>query len=274
MAKALKPLIAVLLGLSIVALILGIVLFSQRDVLKGRTQKHEQAVVRIASNLHAEGLDPEKLKDYGTMDKALDFVAVSAENRYQELQDTKTDLATTREELTQTKTDLAATKTQLEDAQARIGQLADNLEQKEAELAQANGRVTQLEQDKANLQITIDDLNTQLVRTEEEVRELQDRLATLDNIIKDLEIERGDRRYDVPQGLTGRIMVVNPDWNFVVLNIGSEEGLVPTAEMLVHRGEQFIGKVRVSRVQKTTAIAEIMLDWAQAPLSEGDYVLF
>jgi uncharacterized phage infection (PIP) family protein YhgE len=280
MAKALKPLIIVLLVLSVIALSLGMVLFFQRDVLKGRTQKNEQAIVKIAQNLRVDNFDgarfTDQIKNYEGMQAPLDSITVFAENRYEELQDTKKDLEDTRQDLAKTKTELATTKTELAETQAKVTELTDTIAQKDAELAQASGRITQLEQDKATLQVQIDDLNNQLVKSEEDMRDLQDQVATLNKIVSDLEIEKGGPVLGVPQGLTGKIVVVNPAWNFVILDIGSEQKLVAGAEMMVHRNDQLIGKVRVSSVQKNMAVAEIMADWQQAGQSpnEGDNVLF
>jgi predicted RNase H-like nuclease (RuvC/YqgF family) len=275
MAKALKPLVIVLLVLSIVSLALGIVLFFQRGEIKDRVQKNELAVVKIAENLHIEGLDAaqlaEQLKDVNAMQGALDKVAVSAVNRYEELQNTKADLETTRTELDKTTKELATTKTELSTAQAKVTELTDSLAQKEAEVAQAKSQIDQLQQDKTALQGQIDDLNNQLVKAEEEMRDLQDQVATLDKIVKE---SMGTGPRPLPLGLTGKIAVVNADWNFVVLDIGSDSGLVRDAQMLVHRADKLIGKVKITNVQKSMAIAEIMMDWEQAPIREGDYVLY
>jgi myosin heavy subunit len=275
MAKALKPLVVVLLVLSIVSLVLGIVLFSQRGTIKDRVQKNELAVVKIAENLHMEGLDAaqlaEQLKNIQSMQLALDKVSVSALNRYEELQNTKTDLENTRTELDKTTKELATTKTELSTAQAKVTELTDSLVQKEAEVAQAKSQVDQLQQDKTALQAQIDDLNNQLVKAEEEMRDLQDQVATLDKIVKE-STPTGSR--PLPLGLTGKIAVVNSDWNFVVLDIGADSGLVRDAQMLVHRNDKLIGKVKITNVQKNMAIAEIMMDWEQSPIREGDYVLY
>ncbi|MFH0879512.1 MAG: hypothetical protein V2A34_07335 [Lentisphaerota bacterium] len=274
MAKALRGLIIVLLVLSVVSLVLGMVLFSQRGEIKGRTQTLEQAAVKFAESIRYQNLVRDQLKDPKAMDAALSQLSVAADNQYTELQDTKTDLANTRQDLENTKMELATTKTDLEGAKVQVAEMTEKVAQKDAELAQANGRVTQLEQDKANLQVQIDDLNNQMVKAEEESRDLQDQVATLDKIIKDMEREQGAQNIRMPAGLSGHVLVVNPDWNFVILDIGSEAGLVPTAEMLVHRADELVGKVRISTVKDNLAIAEIITDWEKAPIQEGDRVLF
>jgi chromosome segregation ATPase len=279
MGKALQPLVIVLLILGIISLILGSMLFSQREVLKGRTLVHEEAVVKIAQNLQMEGLDPnritQQMKDYNTMRTPLDLVAVAAQNKHEMLVQTKADLDATRTELANTKTELEGTKNDLAAAQQKIVDLNDTIEKKNIELVEANGRIVQLEQDKNGLQLQIDDLNNQLLKAEDEMRDLQDKIVTLDKVIKDYEAKEGTPgTARVPVGTMGRVLVVNPDWNFVVLDIGSEQGLVPNAEMLVHRKDQLIGKVRIGAVEKTLAIAEILRDWTTQPINEGDYVLY
>jgi hypothetical protein len=64
-----------------------------------------------------------------------------------------------------------------------------------------------------------------------------------------------------PSGTTpqGTIVAVNQAWNFVVLNLGSRQGIARNAEMLVQRGNQLIGKVRVTSVEKSNSIADIIV---------------
>ncbi len=273
MAKALKPLIIALLVLSLFSLILGIVLFAKREALKGRALKSEAAIVQVAEKIHFDTLDKEALKKYETMDGALQPLVAAADNTYETLQNTKKDLEITKTELGKTKDELAATKTELETTKNKVVELTDTIEQKDAEIVQANGRITQLEQDKSNLQMQIDDLNNQLVKSEEEMRDLQDQKNALEKALKDYEALAGGRPLGVPHDLTGKVMVVNPDWNFVVLNIGSQSGLVPNAEMLVQREDRLVGKIRISSVEKSMAVAEILRDWEQAQVEEGDNVI-
>ncbi len=82
---------------------------------------------------------------------------------------------------------------------------------------------------------------------------------------------RGDQG-DI-KGLFGKVLIVNPEWNFVVLDIGSERGLVPAAEMLVHRSDRLIGRVRITSVDEEMAVAEIMGDWEERTIRSGDLVI-
>ncbi len=273
MGKLAKPLIIVVLVLSIVSLVLGITLFTKRETLKDRTQILEDAAVKVAGKLRKE-IDAEALKDPKQMGVQLNLLATYAETTYDELQDTKLDLDNTKQELVQTQDALETAKNDLAASEAEVAELQSEVEAKEVELAQANTRVDQLEEDKAGLQLQIDDMNTKLVESDEEIRDLQDQIATLEQAYENVLVDLGDQPIDVPEGLAGNVVLVNPYWNFVVLDIGGKDGLSANAEMLVHRDDRLIGKVKISSVEDEMAIAEIVTDWEQVPIREGDHVLF
>ena len=270
MGKALKPLVIILLLLSIASLVLGSLLFSKREVLKERTRLHEAGLAQIAGKFHYDQLNVAALKDLEQLQPQLDLMAVAAGNQYDDLQNTKADLAATRTKLAETEQQLADTRSELEVAQNQIVQLNTTIEQKDAEIAQANGRIDQLEQDKIGLQAQIDEVNMELAKKDDEIADLKSAVSTLENILAKID-QKGQPAKLI--GLTGHVMVVNPDWNFVVLDVGGAEGVVPNTEMHVHRDDKLVGKVKVSSVEENTAIADIVKDWEQDSVREGDNVL-
>lgn len=273
MGKLTTPLVIFLLLLSIASLVLGSMLFSQREILKGRTQVLENVAAEIAKNIRYDEFRVADIKEYEKMKAPLKRLAVAADNQRVDLQNTKEELARTEEDLEQTKATLAQTRSDLQQARSQIANLQEEMAIKERELASARGRIDSLENEKVALQVEIDDLNTRLVESEESMRDLQDELAALEAVIARMEGELGNQQR-IPKGLTGRVILVNPYWNFVILDIGSEEGLSEQSEMLIHRGEELVGKVRVTNVKEQLAVAEVITDWEREPVQEGDYVLF
>jgi hypothetical protein len=77
-------------------------------------------------------------------------------------------------------------------------------------------------------------------------------------------------------GLEGRILAVNSSWNFVVLSLGDRNGVVSNAEMIIKRGTQRIGKVRITSVEPSTSIADIVANSISAGLTvqPGDTVIY
>jgi len=78
---------------------------------------------------------------------------------------------------------------------------------------------------------------------------------------------------DLPVGLKGKVVAVDPKWDFIVLDIGSNQGLVERGEMLVDRAGKLVAKVRVTSVEPNRAIANVLPEWKQADVMEGDEVL-
>jgi len=273
MGKLLKPLVIVMLVLSIVSLILGVMLFNKREMLKGRTQKLENAVEKVAQNIRYEDFNKDEIKLYGKMDTPLNQLAVKADIQYEDLQQTRSDLENTKADLARTVNELDGVKRELVDSKEKVEDLETEVENKAVELAQANTEIGQLEDDKGELQVQLDGLSDKLMQAEDVRRDLEDQIVTLEQAIDRIDVAEMPSAKKL-KGLTGKVLFVNPYWNFVILDIGSETGLVPDAQMLVHRDDRLIGKVNISSVEENMAVAEIVNDWEQVPIREGDYVLF
>jgi cell shape-determining protein MreC len=113
--------------------------------------------------------------------------------------------------------------------------------------------------------LSVDQLKTQLAETRKQldVAERENRLLAgkLTALLKRPD-NPGTR--DRPQGggdpgIRGRVLAVNRDYNFVVLNLGARQGVEPNSEMLVMRRGSFIGKIRVSAVEPATTIGDIII---------------
>lgn len=104
--------------------------------------------------------------------------------------------------------------------------------------------------------------NTTLTR---ELRVVKNRLALY---------EGDNQKVELPVGLKGKVTAVDPEWNFVVLDIGEAQGVLERGEMMVHRDGKLVGKVRIVRVESNRSIANVLPGWKQADVLEGDQVLY
>lgn len=278
MSKAIKPLIVILFLLTGFALYLGIDLFEQREKIKTRVVTLEKSAVQVANNIRYEGLNANSLKDHTMTANQLKPLEVAANLQYEELVDTKDVLKTTEEELDQTKETLASTERELDEKKTEIVQLNNDIEARDNQIATLEDDVQNLEDEKTELASKIDDLNEEVLTKENQLADAEAQYATLkedyDEAVKDLyETQRADGSVMTPSDLAGQILSVNAEWNFVVLDIGSEQGLKANAEMLVHRSKDLVGKVRISDVRDEMAVAEILNDWEQLPIRIGDAVI-
>jgi hypothetical protein len=81
-----------------------------------------------------------------------------------------------------------------------------------------------------------------------------------------------DHIVKLPANLKGKILVVDPKWDFVVLNIGDDQGVLSDGELLVSRDGKLVAKVVVRSIQKDRCIANIIPGWKLGEVIEGDEV--
>ncbi len=288
MAKLLKPLVVIVLLVSIAALVIQVaVLFPKRTLIKERTQKLEGGVERLVSTL--KGSLPAETQQavpfasanlkIGTKDELprldgeLNKANQVANAVLQGWTDTKTDLENTRQDLENTRAELENTKAQLEDARTQIVQLNETIRGKDQELAEKSTLIAGLEEEKATLTAQVADLNSQIAGFQEQIAQLEE-----DNAMLKAQLDKLDKEINkestMPAGTSGNIVYANAEWNFVVIDVGSVNGAAAGAQMIVHRNDNMIGKIRLSAVRDNVSIAEVLPEFQKDTVKEGDDVLY
>ncbi len=70
----------------------------------------------------------------------------------------------------------------------------------------------------------------------------------------------------------GRILKVNPDYSFVIVDIGAKEHLSAGDILSVYRDNEFIGRLVIEKVQEGYSAASILPRWRNAQIKENDIV--
>jgi len=194
-------------------------------------------------------------------------------------------LATTSNVLNQTKATLAKTEAELNNTKQQLAASQSNLQKTEGDL---RAEVTKRKDFEAQLEKF-----RQLGYTPEQIVELRNSYKGATDAIAALEDEKkilarqvlewknkylalvgGDEfAPDLPNGTKGKIVAVDPKWNFVVLNIGKDKGILERGILLVHRASKFVGKVRIAEVMENRCIANVMPGTSLNEIQEGDQVL-
>ncbi len=291
MAKLLKPLVVIVLLVSIAALcIQAIVLFPKRTLIKERTQKLESGIDRVVATLkgpqsllseEAKGaaqFSAAKLKigtkeELPNLETELNKANQIANAVLQGWNDTQVDLENTRQDLENTRAELENTKAQLEDARTQIVQLNETIRAKDQELDEKSNVIAGLEDEKATLTAQVADLTAQVASLQDQIAQLEEDKSVLETQLEKCDKEL-HKEITMKPGTAGTIVYANAEWNFVVIDVGSNDGAQATAEMIVHRGDQMIGKIKISAVRDDVSIAEVMTDFQQDTVKEGDHVLF
>jgi hypothetical protein len=205
---------------------------------------------------------------------------VSAEG---ERDKTKKELAKTQDTLKQTTQELADSKSERDKAVAtaaeqvkRAGELSDKLTKTTQERDDAQ---TQLAAYKAT-----GFSSDQVGKLGRALKDSQEAVAIIneEKVVLQRALTRTQARLSLYEGtntfvtlradLRGKILVVDPKWDFVVLNIGENQGVVPDGELLVSREGKLVAKVIVRSVEKNRCIANIVPGWKLGEMIEGDEV--
>jgi hypothetical protein len=196
---------------------------------------------------------------------------------------TKKDLATAKKDLDQSKQELASANTEREKAVAsaaaqikraedlsdKLAKSAQDLDATQTKLAAYVATGVPAEQ--------VGKLNRALKDSQEAVAIANEEKLVLSRTIARLENELSrfvgtNNIVKLRADLRGRILVVDPKWDFVVLNIGQDQGVLNNGEMLVSRDGKLVAKVVVRSLEKNRSIANIIPGWKLGEVIEGDEV--
>jgi vacuolar-type H+-ATPase subunit I/STV1 len=223
---------------------------------------------------HVEGIISERNKQEKRAQTAEDSLAktnkvlASTQNQLKStkatLSETEQQLTSTRRKLTdesaklaETKTDLESTKKDLNDTRIELGAWKNfGLTVDQVKDVIADGKRLKvandvLEEEKLVLQKIID----------KQARQLS-------SLLTNQELEA-----PLPAGLKGNVLVVDPKWDFVVLDVGEKQNVVQNGVLMVSRNGKLIAKIKVVSVQPERCIANIMPQWRLGDVMEGDLAL-
>lgn len=232
--------------------------------------------------------------------------AVSYNTSQQKRQLTK-DLAETTDSLNQTKSKLAQTAKTLDETtkvkeklDATVASLNSEVENVKASLAAADARAIELQTALTNSETQVKEVDAKLAQIQamfgdkppeeivadaeqakkeaddlrNQLRIAEDKLAGIQGQVTKYQAEEELRRKGVsPPGITGKIVAYNSQWNFVVLDVGKNQGLVENSELTIMRNETPIGKIKIASVDQTTSVGDVIRLEANARPNLGDLVI-
>lgn len=217
-----------------------------------------------------------------------------------ELGQTKTDLDQTRASEAKLRTETKNLRAEVEETTRVLGETTNALAQAQAKAQEQQARADRAS---ADLNTVIAERNTAqqelsqwrlFEMTPEQIRnnltrlrdvERQRDVFSVENKSLSRELTRVQSELDrytgliekevpLPPGTKGNVVAVDPKYDFVVIDIGEQQGVLPRAKMLVNRDGKLIGKVQITSVDKNRSVANILPEWKQDEVMEGDQVLF
>jgi len=205
-----------------------------------------------------------------------DWVKVTGEKKKvdKKLTETETELKTTR-------TDLESTKEKLTEASAKAAEQSKLATERAANIVKLTGQLKAAEDELAAWKATgytVDQIPPMVAKVKaltlaNDVFKEENGVLTarIEKLKKELDFCKGGAGDpELPATARGNVLVVDPKWDFLVLDFGSNRGLLERGVLLISRNGSLVAKVRVTNVQNDRCIANIMPGWKLKDVMEGD----
>ncbi|MDD2679547.1 MAG: hypothetical protein PHO03_01920 [Candidatus Omnitrophica bacterium] len=211
----------------------------------------------------------------------------------------------TEAKLNEAQRTLANLDAKLKDATTQITALTTQLQEEKTAKEEALARMTQMQEDLDQQKKLRSDLEKNLNKAQDDVRVIKNQLKKIDTekIRLESKIKNLETKSDVElgkivvspetgqavqteatkvakaassgaaQGLEGKVLVLNKEYNFVVINLGAKDGVAAGELFSVYRGDNYLGDVKVEKVQDVMSAAGFVAGDVKNKVKEGDRVV-
>jgi hypothetical protein len=186
------------------------------------------------------------------------------------------------------------------ETQSKLEQLSADLDQQKEARLDLETRLQQAQDETRSVQSQLQDLNSQKSDLEAKVKELEEKTQNIELgkivVAPDAAQASGKKKEKKPAakatpqaqepapqakeaeasakgGQDGKVLVVNKDYNFVVINLGSRDGIEVGKEFAVYNNGKYLGDVKVEKVHDAMAAAGFVTEGLKDKVSEGDKVI-
>jgi septal ring factor EnvC (AmiA/AmiB activator) len=220
-----------------------------------------------------------------------------AETRLEEskkiISDMETKLQDTQGKIDTLNADLQKEKNAKQEAIAQIDELKSEVDNQKQLRADVEKKLTQAQDDLKKTQGQLKELGTQKTDLESKLKEVQVKAKELE-VKSSSPVELGtvvvnpetgqpasatSEQYvesvsgpqaSSSQGLEGKVLVINKDYNFAVVNLGSRDGINLGSIFSIYHGDQYLGDLKVEKVHDSMAAAGFLSTDVKEKISEGD----
>ena len=178
---------------------------------------------------------------------------------------------------------LGAVQSQLTDLTAKVDIANKAVADKDAQLADLNKKLGDAmpkvgnDPNAGNIAQQIDDLKKQRDELQVVADGLRDQVKGVQGQLAEAQRREAARVQGTSMnGLRGHVLAVDRNWNFVVLDLGDRNGVNNNATMIVQRGGSLVGRLKITSVEPSQSIADIVPNSVPAGVTvqAGDTVVF
>jgi len=233
---------------------------------KAKNLQLQDKLEEITLNLR---ITEKSLDEYKNKSSDLEFQLKLAEGNIEklksELQQEKTDREQTEAKMELLRQDLGQQKGLRSDLEKRLSQTQDDAKKTQAQ-------IRELEAKKQELEARISDLEKQSQGVELGKIVVSPENAPAEVTEKPAKPVVKKEKITATQGPEGKVLVVNKDYNFIVINLGSKDNIGLDDLFSVYHNNKYVGDVRVEKVHESMAAAGFVSSDMKDKVFEGDKV--
>jgi len=204
---------------------------------------------------------------------------------------------------------LSSLEEKLKESEKQISELNNALALEKKSREEASAEFEQIKADLEQRKSLMQDLEDKLKKAQENERKTQDKFAVLSSEKNDLEVklkelqdssqgvelgkivvapeavapskpqkekakqEKAVEKPVEPKALEGKILVVNKEYNFVVINLGSKEGVSLGDTFTIYKESSPVGDIKVEKLHDSMSAAGFLSEDVKNKVKEGDKVV-
>lgn len=238
-----------------------------------------EEVLKVKATLEQEKEELTKAKsDLEAKVEALNGQVTSLMDKAKELAD---QIAAEKQAVEDTKAELTSAQAELDDATDRLETerreklaLADELAKAKQDTKKIQDDLTQLRQAKDALERRVKEMMVTGTTPETIVvtPSAGTAVAALAKPVPPVQQVPPLKGASTAPASSGTVLVVNKEFNFIVISLGEKDGLKPGQSLEVLRANRVIGKVQVERVYENMSAANLLPEQTKTEIKEGDTV--
>jgi|GEM_PF-2358288 len=173
------------------------------------------------------------------------------------------ELSATKESLAKTTDDLTQIRNSLADKERELSEIKNELSIKTARIEELETALQELSQSKDPTRLKNSSNQHKAKHTDIKTDTVQS------------ETSPGELTSSPTRGKERKVVAVNTIWNFVVINMGSQDGMVNGTEIFIKHENKIIAKATVTSVEELTSAADLIKDSLVANVTAqvGDQVV-
>jgi len=170
-------------------------------------------------------------------------------------------------------------KTSKEDALAKMEQMRTDFNQQKGLRSDLEDKLTKAQDTLKTVQAKLGAIESEKAKLEAKIKELEAKSnVELGKIIvspegNQVKAATTTSSPSAPaQNLEGKVLVLNKEYNFAVINLGSKDGVAIGDQFQVYQGNKTIGDLKIEKVQETMSAAGFVTEALKERIKEGDKV--